>query len=163
MPLLLRKIRKGKWYKNDSVLWIGENEIQADALGDIVTSSNTLSVWLVEDDKSNLEQIIIALASGCDNISNFDYALLDVDSLSSLGTKIETKEGSTPYARANQWHRDLVELTTNKLFNLAEAIFVLSDRERVAEKTVLNWIKDAVRNGQIDKMKLSAGITKKLD
>lgn len=163
MPLLLRKIRKGKWYKNDSVLWLGENEIQADALGDIVTSSNTLSVWLVEDDRSNLEQIIIALASGCDNISNFDYALLDVDSLSSLGIKIETKEGSTPYARTNQWHRDLVELTTNKLFTLAEAIFVLSDRERVAEKTVLNWIKDAVRNGQIDKMKLSAGITKKLD
>ena len=163
MPLLLRKIRKGKWYKNDSVLWLGENEIQADALGDIVTSSNTLSVWLVEDDKSNLEQIIIALASGCDNISNFDYALLNVDLLSNFGIKIETKEGSTPYVRANQWHRDLVELTTNKLFKLAEAMFILSDRERVAEKTVLNWIKDAVRNGQIDKTKLSAGITKKLD
>ena len=163
MPLLLRKIRKSKWYKNDSVLWLGENEIQADALGDVVTSSNTLSVWLVEDDKSNLEQVIIALASGCDNISHFDYALLNVDLLSNFGIKIETKEGLTPYTRANQWHRDLVELTTNKLFKLAEAIFILSDRERVAEKTVLNWIKDAVRNGQIDKMKLSAGITKKLD
>ena len=163
MPLLLRKIRKSKWYKNNSVLWLGKNDIQADALGDVVTSSNTLSVWLVEDDKSNLEQVIVALSSSCDNISNFDYALLNVDLLSNLGIKIETKEGLTPYTRANQWHRDLVEFTTDKLFKLAKAIFLLPDRERVAEKTVLNWIRDAVRNGHIDKTKLSAGITKKLD
>jgi hypothetical protein len=49
---------------------------------------------------------------------------------------------------------DLVELTTNKLFNLAEAIFVLSDRERVAEKTSSpTGSKDAVRNGQITMIK----------
>lgn len=163
MPLLLRKIRKSKWYKNDSVPWLKQNEIQADALGDIVTSSNTLSVWLVEDDKSNLEQVIVALASSCDNISNFDYALINVDLLKlNVDIKIEMKEGLTPYSRANSWHRDLVEITTNKLFKLAEAMFIHSPRERVTEKTVLNWIKNAVQNGHIDRTKLSAGITKKL-
>lgn len=135
MPLLLRKIRKSKWYKNDSVPWLKEDEIQADALGDIVTSSNTLSVWLVQADKSNLEQVIVALASSCDNISNFDYALINVDLLVNVGIKIEIKEGLTPYSRANPWHRDLVELTTNKLFKLAEAMFLHSDRERVTEKS----------------------------
>ncbi len=159
MPLFLRKIRKSKWYKNDSVPWIGKEEIQADALGDLVTSSNTLSVWLVEDDKSNLEQVIVALASSCDNVSNFDYVLLNVDLLLNVDIKIEPKEGLTPYSRANQWHRDLVELTTNKLFKLAEAIFACSDKNRIAEKKVLNLIKDAVQNGQIDTTKLSTGIT----
>lgn len=162
MPLLLRKIRKSKWYKNDSVPWLEKDEIQSDALGDLVTSSNTLSVWLVDDDQSNLEQVIVALASGCDNISNFDYALLNVDLVLNVGIKIKTKEGLTPYTRANQWHRDLVELTTNKLFKLAEAMFGDSDRERVTEKIVLKLIKDAVQNGQIDKTKLSTGIIKKL-
>lgn len=162
MPLLLRKIRKSKWYKNDSVPWLGEEEIQADALGDLVTSSNTLSVWLVEDDKSNLEQVIAALASSCDNLSNLDYALLNVDLLLNVGIKIESKEGLTPYSRANQWHRDLVELTTSKLFKLAEDMFIHSDRKRVAEKTVLNLIRDAVQNGQIDTTKLSTGIARKL-
>lgn len=162
MPLLLRKIRKSKWYKTDSVLWLKEDEIQADALGDIVTSSNTFSVWLVQADKSNLEQVIVALASSCDNISNFDYALINVELLVNIGIKIEIKEGLTPYSRANSWHRDLVELTTNKLSKLAEAMFLHSDRERVTEKQVLNLIKNAVQNGYIDQTKLSEGITKKI-
>lgn len=162
MPLLLRKIRKSRWYKNDSMPWLKENEIQADPLGDLVTSGNTLSVWLVEDDESNLEQVIVALASSCDNVSNLDYALINVDLLLNVGIKIEAKEGLTPYSRANPWHRDLVELTTNKLFKLAEAMFVHSDRKRVAEKIVLNLIKDAVQDGQINRTKLSAGILRKL-
>jgi len=162
VPLLLRKIRKSKWYKNDSVPWLEEGEIQADALGDLVTNSNTLSVWLVEDDKSNLEQVIIALASSCNSVSNFDYALFNVDLMLNVGIKVERKEGLTPYLKANKWHRDLVELTTSKLFKLAESMFIYSDRERIAEKTVLNLIKDAVQNGQIDTTKLSTGITRKL-
>lgn len=162
MALLLRKIRKSKWYKNDSVPWLDENEIQADALGDLVTTSNTLSVWLIEDDRSNLEQVIVALASSSDNISNFDYALTDVDLVLNANIKIEIKAGLTPYSTANKWHRDLIELTTHKLVKLAEAMFVHSDRKRVGEKTILKWIKDAVDNGQIDKTKLEKGIIKKL-
>jgi hypothetical protein len=162
VPLLLRKIRKSKWYKNDSVPWLEEGEIQADALGDLVTSGNTLSIWLVEDDKSNLEQVIVALVSSCDNISNFDYALINVDLLLSVGIKIDTKEGLTPYLRANQWHRDLVELTTNKLFKLAEVMAIHSTRERVSEKTVLNLIRAAVQNEKIDKTKLKEGVIKRL-
>ncbi len=163
MPLLLRKIRKSKWYKTDSVLWLKQDEIQADALGDIVTSSNTLSVWLVEDDKSNLEEVIVALAVCGDTISNFDYTLINVDLLLSIGIKIETKEGLTPYSRANHWHRDIIELTTYKILRLAEAIFLHSDRKRVAEKEVLTLVKVVVQNGQIDRTKLKPGITKRLD
>lgn len=163
MPLLLRKIRKSKWYKPDSLLWLKPDEIQADALGDIVTSSNALSVWLVEDDKSNLEEVIVALAVCGDTISNFDYTLIDVDLLSNIDIKIETKEGLSPYSRANHWHRDIVELTTSKILKLAEAIFFHSDRKRVAEKQVLTWVKVVIQNGQIDRTKLTSGITKRLD
>ncbi len=163
MPLLLRKIRKSKWYKADSMLWLKQGEIQADALGDIVTTSNTLSVWLVEDNKSNLKEVIVALAVCGDTISNFDYTLIDVDLLWNVGIKIETKEGLSPYSRANHWHRDIVELTTSKILKLAEAIFLHSDRKRVAEKEVLTWVKDVAQSGQIDQTKLKPGITKKLN
>jgi hypothetical protein len=162
VPLLLRKIRKSKWYKNDSVPWLEEGEIQADALGDLVTSGNTLSIWVVEDDKSNLEQVIVALASSCDNIANFDYALINIDCLLSIGIKIETKEGLTPYSKANKWHRDLIELTTSQLFKLAEVMAIHSTRERVSEKTVLNLIRVAVQNEKIDKTKLKEDVIKKL-
>jgi len=162
VPLLLRKIRKNRWYTNNAPGWLREDEIQADTLGDLVTTSNTLSVWVVEDDKSNLDHIIVALASSCDNVSNIDYALFNIDLISESDIKVETKEGLTPYAKANPSHRDLVELTTNKLFKLAKLIFVHSTRERVKEKEVLNLIKNAVNNGQIDPTKLKEGISKKL-
>lgn len=162
MPLLLRKIRKSKWYKNDSVPWLEEDEVQSDALGDLVTSNNTLSVWLVEDDKSNLEQVIVALASTVDNISNLDYVLVNSDLLLNIGIKIEQKEGLTPYVKANKWHRDLEEMTTIKLCKLAEIIFIHSEKNRVSQKEILNLIRNAVQNGQVDKDSLKDGIIHKL-
>ncbi len=124
-----------------------------DALGDLRTCDNTLSVWLVEDDQSNLDQVIAALASSCDNLSNIDYALINVDLLLNVGVEVEKNEGLTPYSSANKWHRDLVEITTTKLCKLAETIFN-SDKKRVPEKEVLNLIKIAIQNGQIDKTNL---------
>jgi hypothetical protein len=162
VPLLLRKIRKNKWCKSDSVPWIEEDEIQSDALGDLITSSNTLSVWLVEDDKSNLEQVIVALASSCDYISHLDYALVKADLLLNIGVKIESKEGLTPYSKANKWHRDLEEMTATKLYKLAEIIFIHSDIARVSQKDILNLIKVAVQKEEIDKAKLKEGIINKI-
>jgi hypothetical protein len=162
VPLLLRAIRKNRWYTSDTIPWLPEGEIQADPLGDLATGHNTLSVWQVEDDKSNLEQVITALAANRDTISNLDYALFDLDLLSTIGIRVEVNEGATPYERANHWHRDLVELTATKLVKLAQVMLMNSNRERVLEKKILSLIKDAVQTGQIDKARLSQKITSKL-
>lgn len=165
MPLLLRAIRKNRWYTSDSgtVSWLLKGEIQADPLGDLATRDNTLSVWQVEDDNSNLNQVIAALASSRDSISNLDYVVFDIDLLVGTGIKIEINRGATPYEMANIWHRDLVELTATKLVRLAETMLTHSRIERILEKKILHLIKDAVQNEQIDKAKLKEGVTKKLD
>ena len=162
MPLILRAIRKNRWYTSDTISWLPEGEIQADPLGDLATGHNTLSVWQVKDDKSNLDQVITALAANRDTISNLDYALFDLDSLSPIGIRVEVNEGATPYERANHWHRDLVELTATKLVKLATVMLSNSSRERVLEKKILSLIRDAVQTGQIDKARLSQKITSKL-
>ena len=69
MPLFLRIIRKAKWYKNEQVPWLPEGELQADTLTDLSTKSNELSVWHIEDDRSNLEQVVTALAAGRDHLN----------------------------------------------------------------------------------------------
>jgi hypothetical protein len=139
-----------------------KGEIQADPLGDLATGNNTLSVWQIEDDNSNLNQVIAALASNRDSISNLDYAMFDINLLTSTEIKIQTNRGGTPYETANTWHRDLIELTATKLVRLAETMLVHSHRERILQKDVLNLIKDAVQNGQIDKTKLRPGVISKL-
>lgn len=163
MPLLLRSIRKSRWYASDTFPWLLKGEIQADPLGDLATSVNTLSVWQVEDDRSNLEKIITALASNRDSLSNLDYSLLDISLLPGIEVKIEPNPGATLYEAANIWHRDLVELTATKLVKLAEIMLLHSCIERLPEKKVLELIKDAVLKGEIDKTKLKPDLAKKLN
>lgn len=50
MALVLRKIRKSKWYKSGSVPWLEEGDLRADALSDLATKGNKLSVYLVDGD-----------------------------------------------------------------------------------------------------------------
>ncbi len=162
MPLLLRLIRKNRWYSDETPPWLQNGEIQADPLGDLVTGNNNLSVWEVEDDKSNLDQVITALAASHDSISNLDYSLFDKNSLSKIGIRVETSKGKTPYEKANNLHRDLIELTATKLVKLAEVMLRSSSRERVPEKQILILIKDAVNNQQIDEKMLKQNISAKL-
>jgi hypothetical protein len=84
MPFFLRTIRKARWYNVEGVSWLEKGDIQADPLADLNTKGNELSVWLVENDRSNLEQVVTALAATRTDISNLDYALLDVRLLPEL-------------------------------------------------------------------------------
>ena len=54
-----------------------EEQIRKGPLIDLVPDDNTLSIWYIEDDRSNLEQVAVAFASTRDSFSNFDYALVD--------------------------------------------------------------------------------------
>jgi hypothetical protein len=161
VPLLLRAIRKSRWNKTNCP-WLPVGDIQADPLGDLATGSNTLSVWLVQDDRSNLNDVLLALGASRDTASNLDYTIFDIDLLVNINIKLETNEGKTPYAKANCWHRDLVELTANKIVKLAESLLKNAELERFSEKEMIKLIQDAVNNKQIDRTKLKPSIDKRL-
>jgi len=95
VPFVLRKIRKAKWYKHENVPWLKVDELQADVLGDLYTENNALSVWLVTNDKSNLQRVAASLAANCEHLSNLDYALLNVELIADLNIKIVQKGGDS--------------------------------------------------------------------
>jgi hypothetical protein len=161
MPLLL-KIRKAKWYKNDNVPWLPENEIQADAVGDLRTTDNALSVWYILDRKENLEQVITALASTRDTISNLDYALFEDYVIAELGIRMKNTAGTTPAPNANSWHRDLIELTASKLINLANAIMAEAEKSRFSRMAIRELIRNAVDHNKIELARLKPGIRSEL-
>jgi hypothetical protein len=155
MPFLLRKIRKDRWYRVGGVSYLAENDTQADALDDLRTSSNQLSVWHVDDNKANLEQVIAALAANCQFISNVDYALLDYEVVRELGVRIEEAKGDSPNESANiLWHREMMELSGLQLLALARAIFEKAQRARVSEKMIPQLIANGVMAGQIKRERL---------
>jgi hypothetical protein len=164
MPLILRKIRKSKWYKHANVGWLPDGEVQADALGDLKTEENALSVWWLDDNKSNLNDLVAALASKCDTVANLDYALLDIDILSSLGIKLVETDGDSLHRDANDsWHRDLVELSASKLLALASAIASSGETKRIYPNVIIPLIASSVKAGQIDKDKLQAKVRTKIE
>lgn len=163
VPFILRKIRKSKWYKHERVPWLAEGELQADALGDLQTSNNELSVWQVEDDRSNLERIITALAANSDHISNLDYALFDAQVLLELNIQSKHSRGNTPDEEANVWHLDLIQLSAQKLMKLAKAIMTDGEKVRFLPKELLQSIRQAMTSGQIDRAKLKQDVLVKVD
>ena len=134
MSLLLRIVRKSRWLGNP--LWLAAGEMQADPLADLRTSSNSLSVWEVTDDRSNLEDIVVGIASSKDYLANVDYALFEESIVGGLGIQIELTPGTTPHARANPWHRELVRLSARKLVDLAHLMMKKATLERVQENRV---------------------------
>ena len=154
MPLILRKIRKSKWYKSEVVPWLEEGDLQADTLVDLATKGNRLSVYLVDDDCKNLEQIVTALAAACDYISDFEFALFAEEALHKISIKVEETAGDTADGIVNTWHRDLSELTANKITALAAVISTQAVRRRLLSRRVLELLADAVASRQIDKAKV---------
>lgn len=161
MPLILRKIRRPKWYKHEGVPWLQPGELQADTLVDLKTEDNSLSVWRVEDE-SNLDDLLGALAATCAVLSNLDYAILGEEIVSALGLKMVQTEGNTPHKYVNNWHHELIELSASKVVDLAKAIFTRGETKRVRPQQILRLITHAVESGQIDPAKLSEGIKAKL-
>jgi hypothetical protein len=157
VPLVFRKIEKAKWYKTSAVPWLAPDALQADALSDLSTKGNKLSVYLVEDELEALKRLIAALAANRDFITKLDYALFQEDSLSNLGIRVVEEEGDTPDHVVNTWHRNLSEITVEKIVSLAEVI-KNSRKERVLEKRVRALVIHALASNQIDsgRMKLGA-------
>jgi hypothetical protein len=165
VSLVLRKIRKSKWYKSESVPWLAAEDLQSDALVDLATKGNKLSVYLVNDDHSNLDQIITALSANCDYISDFEYAIFDKSELIRIGIEMDNTEGDTADLLVNSWHYDLIELSAAKIMALASIISNLSKRERVLSKRVLKMVVKAIASGQLDraKLRLKAELIAKID
>lgn len=163
-PKVLIKITKSKWYKHAGVPWLPQGELQADALRDLRTHDNALSVWYIEENDSNLKQVITALAATCDSIQNFAYALFDRSKLAEASIKVAVIQGITPYNEANPWHRDLVELTVEKMNQLVDVIANKDETEikRISVKDVAGLLVEALQSKKIDLASLKANMQIKL-
>lgn len=154
MSFLLRKIRKNKWYKTEDIAWLLPGEFQSDPLGDLATTENKLSVYCVEDDCSNLERVVSALAANCDKIANFDCILFEKTILNNIGIKSVPTKGDTPDEIVNNCHLDLVELSAFKLVDLAKQALNKGRVERFLSQRVTELLGDSIQKGYINKAKM---------
>ena len=148
MPLLLRAIRKSRWYEK---AWLEEGKAQANALWDLHSEENKLSFWHVEDNKSNLYQVAAAIAAGRDSPANFDYALLDQTFLTKTSFRIVHTGGHSFHKEADEyWHRDTTELSVDNVAEIANMMMEPGIRDRIRQSEVTRLVKQEVASGAID-------------
>lgn len=129
--------------------------LQADAVIDFKTDSNSLSLYVVEDDRSNLHQITAALAANADSVSNVDYALFDKQLLINEGFVLDsTIKGNTPDLEVNDWHLDLIQLTAQSLGRLIEVVHVQGEKQRLNLPDVKLYLKQFAPKHDPTKVKL---------
>lgn len=136
MASLLLKFGKKRNWDRLRLDWLRAGEVHADPLTDLRVSYGTLSAWWIDEAQSNLEIVLLALAASRNNLDKIDFGLFDVGIPLALGIPIEEDPADTPVARANGFHRNLLQLTTGKLAELVDALFTSIDRHRRLEGQV---------------------------
>jgi hypothetical protein len=154
MPFLLHTIRKIKWSYDPDIRWLQLGELQADALVDIKTTDNALSMWFIEDDRSNLERVIAALAANQDYPANIDYALINLSDIAGNGFKLEKTKGETADIQVNSWHHDIVELSAGRLLQLAQVFQSAAEKQRVPKPDVHQFLLRGINQKHLDPQRI---------
>lgn len=159
MPRFLRTVRKARW-SNPS--WAGglASDQQGDALADFSTTSNALSVYLV-DSEDAIQQVVAGLAAGRSSLSNLDYAVIEADLLDRMNLQAVQTPGQTPHQEANNLHHDIVNLTAANVLGLVQSI-TINNVQRVPVQKVKAFLERSIRDGHIDTGALGDSLSRKL-
>ena len=148
MPTFLRVVQKNRWHPKTG--WSGwqTGDIQGDALLDLQTKGNALSVYDV-DGGLDIERIVVALAAGRQFLSTLDYVVFDDAPLVSSSIDAVQTSGDTPDKVVNLVHYDLKNLTVGKVVQLAQ-ILRGNDRKRVTKAQMKSKLNEALDNQWLD-------------
>jgi len=148
--MFLITIKKRKWDELLDAAWLPKGEIQADPLGDLHPSEGSISIWWVDEQLLNLDDIIVALALTRDKWDIFEYGLFDSSIPGNLGLLVKETIGKTPLPQINHFHRDLVELTVDKYVQFIKGIFPQVQKERAYRDDIWEKVREARNKHLID-------------
>lgn len=139
--------------------------MQADTVSDLPTKGNKLSVWQIDDDKSNLNQVLTAYAATFQQapITHLEYVLFDQRLLSEAGIKLNQSRAETPDDRANVYHYNLIELSGTKLNILAKIILEHGEIDECLSKDLTMSLAKAIESKQIERKRINQKILVEID
>lgn len=142
--------------------WLEKEDLPADTLKNVQTIENSLSVYLVDDEFHNENIILCGFAATRDNLNYVDFIVLDEELFNKLGITIETTPGNTIIEEVNYLHRNLTEISTNKLIAIIEASISDGSMKRKTENKLKKMFQDEIKKGTIKIEDLNIKIQSKL-
>lgn len=155
MSVFLHMTKFNKWIERNPP-WLSKGEIPADPLFGLgVQTPNQMSAWEVDESVRNLEEIAAGLAAGRREWKDFEYLLLDSETLTEIGIKVKRTQGRSCDQKLTRLHRDLTEISAQKAVKLAAAIVGQLNRgykkiNRILKKTMAGLIWAGIQEGRID-------------
>jgi hypothetical protein len=163
MALCVRKLdRKREWDdpRKDEP-WLGANDLRADALRDLTTEGNKLSIWKITEELP-LPRILAALAAKRENLVKLEFILFDFAVLGELGIAHEQVNGDTHDSVVNGCHIDLIQLTARKVSEFGARIRAARKPERYLDQKVAPLIQASVDSGFIEWNLLKPNVAAKI-
>ena len=140
-------------------VWLSPDDLRADALRDLATDNNSLSIFEIGPQIS-VDRILAALGSNGAYIPVVDFVVFDLAILGELGISHERVNGATQDAAVNGQHLNLVQLTAKTLAEFGARIRVAGTVERYAKKHVVRLINQSVAQGFLDPNGLKPDVRK---
>jgi hypothetical protein len=153
MPYFLRAIYSNiKWDRTRFPSWLKEGELPSCLIRDLRADDNALSLWEIQEDESNLPDVVAALvAAERKSVKNdFDYALIDEKHLDEIVLKPTKKIGKTPYGIINSYHYDIPRLSINSVVYFAHLLSRYATFSRMGWKDIQARLRQANEKGQLD-------------
>ncbi|HAF49338.1 MAG TPA: hypothetical protein DCL08_08920 [Anaerolineaceae bacterium] len=143
--------------------WLTNGEIPADPLAGLITRDNSFSVYFIDDQDSALSRCIAAFAANRDNIQEIHYLIFDETHINDSGFKCDFLLGELPDPEVNNLHKNLSEISSQKLVQFATAIFSDCHPGSCDRLKVKDLIMSSLKNGWIDKGRLNRGMKRSLN
>lgn len=127
MAIYIRKVTKGKWdWRNPVDSNLLGSDLGTDGITNCCrTSSNTLSIWMVDSDQlstDNDKKIVATLATNGGGLSAIDCIFISDDDLAGCGVNIRQVNGDSLISDIVSLHYDICDLNVLSLGNLGVLI-----------------------------------------
>ena len=127
-------------------------QISHRVLGDFVARGGALSLWQIDNDRSDLEEAVVALGASA-GPTKIDVLLLRDELLADLGIHWTRNPASTPYEPFNHRHCEVTDCSVTALVGLIEEMVPEDPKDlkvcRFHERDVLGLLAQRVGAGTL--------------
>jgi hypothetical protein len=132
---------------------VPEGEFRADPLGDLAALKGELSVWRLDEGRTELQ--VAAATAALLNPGSLDYLLIDEQALQSSGFILQHCAGQSADPGMNKkCHHDIVHLTERSLLNLAALFRAKGQMKTCAQPTIMQVLADGISQGTVDRRQI---------
>jgi lipase chaperone LimK len=153
------------WITREDPIPGEDSEAPADTLTDFRTRGNSLSIYRTDGTQAQIEDIVVAVASGRQRPEAVPYIEFPAQVVTEAPVVLVEVEGTTRFPAVNQLHHDLVDLTARSLAQLVNAIWTneQTQAEQMLEVHVRDRIAQAVRSRRLRLEELQPSMQKQIE